>query len=87
MEIMVFIRYKSNAGFLSFQLNPDFKIASWKIINKNPSFVDKLPKERGENAYMTHPANRRNGYRTRLVVYQGRAKTPDLMVLRKPCNS
>ena len=53
--------------------------------NKNPSFFDKMPTERGENAYMTHPANRRNGYRTRLVVYQGREISPDLTVLRKPC--
>lgn len=53
--------------------------------NKNPSFFDKMPTERGENAYITHPANRRNGYRTRLVVYQGREISLDLTVLRKPC--
>ena len=46
-----------------------------------------MPTERGENAYMTHPSNRRIGYRTRLVVYQGREISPDLTVLRKPCNS
>ena len=34
---------------------------------------------------MTHPANRRNGYRTRLVVYQGRKISLNLTVLRKPC--
>ena len=46
-----------------------------------------MPTERGENAYMTHPANRRIGYRTRLVVYQGRKKTHFLTEPAKPCNS
>ena len=52
--------------------------------NKNPSFFDIKPTERGENAYITHPANRRSGYRTRLVVYQGRKKT---RFLTEPTNS
>ena len=55
--------------------------------NKNPSFFDIKPTERGENAYITHPANRRSGYRTRLVVYQGRKKTRFLTEPAKPYTS
>ena len=55
--------------------------------NKNPSFFDKLPTERGENAYITHPAKRRSASGSRLVVYPSREKTLFLTDLAKPYKS
>ena len=72
-----------SASLLTLHSNSYSMIASFSN-NKNPSFFDIKPTERGGTAYLTHPAKRRSASGSRLDVYPSREKTLFLADLAKP---